>query len=211
MNLNEIKISGDSVQYGDAIIRTANISRMYIVKFFNQRRKQYLDELAQYEDRKRIYEIVEEKQKNTKVRICACAAIVLALFAFLIWRSAAGREAAQTSMVICIGTAVLCGLIALFAAQKDTTYHEQPPMEEAFPDRHGLFIELNSGKNVIFAAEDEIGKQSLRVLRDMINDAVREKNTAVFHMTENHISVENNDGIISTGNDAENAVYEGAE
>lgn len=211
MNLNEIEISGDSVQYGDAIIRTANISRMYIVKFFNQRRKQYQEDLAHYEDRKRIYEIVEKRQKTTKVRICAGAAIVLALLAFLIWRNAAGRETAQTSTAICIGAAVICGLIALFAAQKDITYNEQPPEEEAFPDRHGLFIELNSGRNVIFAAEDEMGKQSLRVLRDMINDAIRKQNAAVFNMTENHISVENNDGIISTGNDAKNAVYEGAE
>lgn len=210
MNLNEIKISGDSVQFRDTIIRTANISRMYIVKFFNQRRKQYLDDLAQYEDRKRIYEIVEKRQKTTKVRICTCAAIVLVLFAFLLWRNAAGREAAQTPSVICIGAAVFCALIALFAAQKDVTYHEQPPTEEAFPDKHGLFIELNSGKNVIFAAEDEPGKQSLRVLRDMINDAAQKQNTVVFNMTENHISVENNDGIISTGNDAENVVYEGA-
>lgn len=76
---NEVRIDRDSVRYGDDIIRVSNISRMYIIKFFNRKRKKYEDDLKKYENDKRIYEILETNRKNSRLWIFIIAAICLFL------------------------------------------------------------------------------------------------------------------------------------
>lgn len=207
---NEIKISCDCIRYGDAIIRVANISRMYIVKFFNRDRQKYHDALEKYENDKRIYEIVESNKKASKLRNCIITAILFFLMSVVLFQTV-GRTAEQITPikvieVLCIVVSAVCILMAILTFRKNVAYGVEPPAEKTFPDRHGLFIELNSGKSVVFTALDEIGRQSLRILRDNINDAALQQSPIIFNMTENHISVENNDGIISTGDEADNIV-----
>lgn len=207
---SEIKIDSDYIRYGDNIIKNSNISRMYIVKFYNKERENYRRALKKYEENKRFYEAVERDRKITKLRNSIVIGVLFCLAAIFILRSAEDAFAQINTFKIvsgfCFGIAAICILIAFFTFRKKIEYHVAPPEEEPFPERHGLFIELNSGKSVVFTALDELGKQSLRILRDNIIEASSQQKPLVFNMTENHISVENNDGIIALGDHTDNTI-----
>ncbi len=206
---NEIQIDGHCIRYGDDIILVSNISRMYIIQFFNRERKEYQDALKKYEERKKIYEAIENSKKTSRLRnsiIAAVLFLILTTVAFRIAERFTELQPLRLWGMFCLGIAAICILIAIITFRKKIVYDVEPPEEKPFPDRHGLFIEMNSGRATVFTALDEVGKQALRILRDSINEAVLQQTSIVFNMTENHIQLESNDGFISVGNDAHNNI-----
>ncbi len=204
---NEIQIDGHCIRYGDDIIRVSNISRMYIVQFFNRDRKKYQDALKKYKEDKKIYEAIESNKKAARLRNSVITAALFLILTIVIFQASA-RFADLKSLpiwgMLCIGISAVCILIAVLTFRKQIVYGVEPPEEKPFPDRHGLFIEMNSGRSAVFTALDEIGKQALRALRDNINEAAFRQTSIVFNMTENHIQLEHNEGIISVGDNASN-------
>ena len=72
------------------------------------------------------------------------------------------------------------------------------------PDKFGLGIEMNSGHKVTFTAIGDDGVRALRKLQNDIEDAGVHKDIIYFNMNDYNISVENNDGVINTGDFANN-------
>ncbi len=206
---NEVRIDRDSVRYGDDIIRVSNISRMYMIQFFNRKKKKYEDDLKKYEDGKRIYEILEKNRKNSRLCIFIIAAICLFLLGIFFLRQT-GHAVEQnmtvkTAGMFCVGIGAVCVLAAILTAGKKIVYNHEPPEKGDFPENYGLVIEMNSGQSVIFKALDEIGKENLRTFRDNINDAAQQQ-PFTFNLTEHHIQMETNEGAIVIGDNAQHIV-----
>lgn len=207
---DKIKIERDSVYYGDNILKISNISRMCIIKFFNKEKQSYQNDIKKYENDKRIYESLKREQKNSKTRNCVIAAILFLVAAIFIVQTTREITFLLTAVNI-ISLLCMCGsvafiIMAVLSLRKNITYPYTPPAKKEFSDRHGLIIEMNSGHSVIFTALDDIGKKSLLILRDNINDAGQHQGPIIFNMSENHIAVENNDGIIDTGTNTNNTI-----
>lgn len=70
---------------------------------------------------------------------------------------------------------------------------------------------MNSGYSVYFTAVENNGLLALRNLQQDINNADTQQGITVFNMNDNRVSVENNEGIISTGQQSDNKVAQNRE
>jgi hypothetical protein len=165
----------------------------------------YENAKREYEGAKARYLMNETFRKNEKKKKYIIATIILFLFSISFFFSLFPFLTAPIGIMFLI-IAGICGYMAYKTAKKDVIYDVKPPQEGIFPDKYGLGIEMNSNYSVIFTAIGDDGVQSLRELQEEINEADTKREITVFNMNENHISVENNEGIINTGDNANNNV-----
>lgn len=90
----------------------------------------------------------------------------------------------------------------------DIEYPKLPPKERPFPDKFGLGIEMNSGYMTTFTAIGDDGVRALRELQNEIDNADIHMSPTIFNMNDYNVTVENNEGVISTGDYAKNTMYE---
>ena len=202
---NVVYIKRNCICYNDEILKISNISRMSIKTLFNRKRHEYEMAVNQYWRYRQWYESNEKSKKINRVTISVVLAIIFILLSLVSFNSSAFPFTYSVGLIFILGT-IICLILAVISGIKSVNYPVAPPLEEPFPDTHGLFIEMNSGYLVVFTAIDEIGKVSLRRLQDQINEADVLKEPMVFNMMENHIEVEQNDGIINMGDYAKNTV-----
>lgn len=197
-----IEIGKNYMRYNDEILKISNISRTWIFRFQNRERIAYQNAKQAYEEAKQRYIKRETDQKNETKKKYIIATVII----FLVSMFSFSLSASFGMMLFVV--AAICGYMAYRTAQKNIVYDVPPPQEQPFPDKYGLGIEMNSNYSVFFTAVGYDGVRSLRKLQEEINDADTQGETTVFNMNENHISVENNEGIISTGDNADNTLEE---
>lgn len=205
MQDDRIYIEKNCVRYHDDIIKISNISRMYITKFYNEKKHQYNEALSRYEYHKKWHEDNEKQKKRNRVIGCIVLAVVCLLAAVVIpyQKIISFPQFTGTSLIV---AACIFLIFAVIFSRKNTAYKQEPPQKEPFPDTHGLFIELNSGNSVVFTAVDDMGRDALRSLRDQINKSDVLRETVTFNMVDNHIEVETNEGVVSLGGHTKNTV-----
>jgi len=199
MNGN-IEISKNCVRYNDEILKISNISRTWIFRFRNRERIAHENAKREYETAKARYLLNEAHRKNKRRNKYIATAIILLVVSIILF-----ILLAHIGIVFLFGSAI-CGFVAYRVAKKNISYDFLPPQERAFPDKYGLGIEMNSTYVTYFTAIGYDGQQTLRKIQQEINDADTQGGTMIFNMNENHISVENNDGNISIGGNANNSV-----
>lgn len=205
-NLNEnIEIGRNYLRYYDEIVKISSISRTYIFRFSNRERKAYENEVAAYENDKKFYEAVESAKKRSTLKSLIIAAAVLAIISVFLF-----MQFIYLGMAV-LTAAIICGFLAYRTAKKDTAYPYPPPEERPYPEKYGLKIEMNSGYSVYFTAVENNGLLALRNLQQDINNADTQQGITVFNMNDNRVSVENNEGIISTGQQSDNKVAQNRE
>ncbi len=198
-----IEIGKNCIRYFDEALKISNISRTYIIKYQNKERKAFEDAKIAYEIEKERYEAEELRKVKEKSRNYTIATVALILLSLIFFSS---RATSLGVVLLFVGGA--CGYLAYQEANKSVSYNVTPPKERPFPDKYGLCIEMNSSYSVTFTAIGSDGHQALRQLQNEINDADEQHETTIFNMIDNRITVENNDGIISTGDNVANTVKE---
>lgn len=204
--MNNVIIGDDSIKYYDEILKISNISRTWIFKFENIEKKRFEKQMQDYSDAKYQYEREENQKKKDSLRNNFIAAIIVLLISILCFS---------------VGSVVL-GFLALILTIflvyiiyktyiKSCIYPYQPPREERFPDKYGLGIEMNSGHKATFTAIGREGITALRKLQNDIEKANVQKGIIYFNLGDNNITVENNDGVINTGDFASNQYQKGGE
>ena len=176
-NINNIEIDKNSICYGDEVLKISNISRMYIFRFQNVKKKEYDREKQRYEDLKRYYEVREHNKKKLEIRNYSIACILIGIFSF-------------------------CVLETIKTYRRKIKYDQEPPEEKFFPEKFGLGIQMNSGYYAVFAAEGTEGRDALRKLQEDIKNADVHNEKTVFNMNKYNVQVEGDiDGIVNLGND----------
>ncbi|MCH5209796.1 MAG: hypothetical protein J1F01_02425 [Oscillospiraceae bacterium] len=198
---NIVEIGNNHIKYYNETLKISNISRTWIFRFQNVEKKKFEEEKIAYANAKSRYEASEIRKKNETVRNILIATAVSLIFSLVCFSF---KAAAGAVMFLCL-TGVLA-YIAYRVYKRNTAYPYSPPLERPFPDKFGLGIEMNSGYRTIFTAIGDTGVRALRKLQNDIDDADVHKETTVFNMNDYNITVENNDGIISTGDNAENII-----
>lgn len=196
---NTVVIGNNHVKFYNEILKISNISRTWIFRFQNIEKRKFEQEKQAYENAKARYEQNEAQKKKDTIRNIIIAAAIL--FLISIWSFSSGLNT--------IGGLFLCVILVLaFVAYKinikDSSYPYSPPTERNFPDKYGLGIEMNSGHVTTFTAIGDEGIKALRKLQFDIEDADVNKNIIYFNLNENNINVETNDGVINTGDYANN-------
>ena len=197
-----IEIGKNCIKYGDEVLKISSISRVWIFRFQNREKKAYEDAKRSYEDAKNRFEAEQAREKKKKTRNYVIVAIVL-FFISLYLLSSSIMEGIAPLIV-----AGIFGYMAYRTASKSIEYQRSPPQKGSFPDKYGLNIEMNSGYSVVFTAIGSDGVQALRILQNEITDADTQQEITIFNMHDNRISVENNDGIISIGDNTKNKIEE---
>ena len=197
-----VEIGNNHIRYYNEILKISNISRTWIFRFQNVEKKKFEKEKEEYENAKKIYEAVETEKKNGITRILLIITAVSLLASIL---SFSFKSITAGILLLCLTGVLSC--IAYFVYKRNTDYPQSPPLEKPFPERFGLGIEMNSGYVSIFAATGDEGVKALRKLQDDIEEADIHKESTIFNMNDYKITVENNDGIISTGEKTENNFY----
>lgn len=205
-NINNVIIGNNLIRYQNETLKVSNISRTWIFRFQNVEKRRYEEEKMAYNSEKARYERDETQKKRIYIRNILFAVTIFTLI-FII---------CLFNGVIPISLVCLCiaGILAFAAYQIHNSgikYPFPPPIEKNFPDKYGLGIEMNSGYKAIFAAIGDEGVRALRKLQNDIEDADANKNIIHFNMNDYNITVENNDGIINTGDYANNLFQKGGQ
>lgn len=196
---NEILIGGNHIVYNDISLNVSNICRTFIFRFQNREKERYEKEKAQYNKDKIIYE-ADAQQKRKKNLIIMMIIAISALFISIIMFS---NDVASGGIFMLFAAFLFSGL-AYYFYKKDTSYPILPPEIRPFPDKYGLGIELNSGYTSVFTAIGDSGIAELRKLQKEINEADTQSGTQIFNLNDHSITIENKDGIISTGDNSNN-------
>lgn len=197
--VDKIVIGENHIKYYDEILKITNISRTWIFRFQNIEKKKFEEEKLAYKNDKERYEETEARKKKNYIRnilIGAFISLIVSIFGFLF-----------KSFGIAILFLFLAGgwvYMALGINQKKATFPYPPPVERMCPDKFGLSIEMNSGHSVTFTAIDDGGLRALRELQSKIENADMHKDKIIFNLNDYNISVENNEGVINTGDYANN-------
>lgn len=202
---NTVVIGKNHIKFKNEILKISNISRTWIFKFQNIEKIKFEQEKQAYENAKVRYEQDEIQKNRENIKNILIAAAILLLISIV----------ALLSRSVAIGILFLCiaGILAYVAYQiyqREPYYPYSPPTERKFPDKYGLGIEMNSGYVVTFAAIGDDGLQALRELQNDIEEA-DENNNIYFNLNENNITVEKNDGVINTGDYANNSYQRGGQ
>lgn len=201
-NINRtVEIGNDHIKYYDSFLKISNISHTWIFKFRNIERQRYEDQKRIYENNKKKFELDEQRKKHNSVRnliIVGVGCLLLAIIAFIM------DIAVASILLLCV--TIVVAFLAYKKYNKPIEYPFESPTAGFFPDKFGLGIEMNSGYVVTFTA---VGNDGLKVLRQLqldIDNANSNKETIIFNMNDYDISVENNEGVINTGDNSDNKV-----
>ncbi len=203
-NINNVVIGENHIKYYNEILKISNISRTWIFKFKNVEKKKFEEEKLAYKNAKAQYEESETRKKKSSIkdsRIHAIISLSISLLALML-----GLIPAVLLFLYIAGFFVYK---AFKEHKREIIYPYSPPTERSFPDKFGLGIEMNSGHKVTFTAIGDDGVKALRKLQDDIEDADVHKDIIYFNMNDYNISVENNDGVINTGDFANNIYQKG--
>ena len=110
---------------------------------------------------------------------------------------------------ICLCITGALAYAAYVGYKREIVYPYSSPIEKLFPDKFGLGIEMNSSHIVTFTAIGDDGVKALKKLQNDIVDADVHKEIIQFNLNDYNISVENNDGVINTGDFANNIYQKG--
>ena len=200
---NIIEIGDNHIKYYNEILKISNISRTWIFRFQNIEKRNFEKAVLAYEEAKDKYEKNKAIERNESIRNCVLGVLILFLFAIF----------AFSLKFIVIGF-LLLGILGFFAYRAyqaykmDIEYPKSPPKERPFPDKFGLGIEMNSGYITTFAAIGDDGVRALRELQNEIDNADIHMAPTIFNMNDYNVTVENNEGVISTGDYTKNTMYE---
>ena len=198
-NINNVVIGENHIKFYDEILKISNISRTWVFRFQNVEKRKYEEQKLAYRNAKSRYEECETQKKEDTIRNILIGAVI-SLFISVLGFSF--RTVTVGLMCLCI-TGVLA-YVAFRVNKREIIYPYSPPAEKMFPDKFGLGIEMNSGYKVTFTAIGDDGVRALRKLQNDIEEADVHKDIIYFNMNDYNISVENNDGIINTGDFANN-------
>lgn len=203
-NVNNIEstvvIGNNHVKFYNEILKISNITRTWIFRFQNIEKIKFEEAKRIYEKNKAQFEYTETQKRNKSLVLAIIGAII---FLFCTISALSSRSITMGIFFLCI-TGVLAYIVYRIY-NKEILYPDSPPTEREFPDKFGLGIEMNSGYKVTFTAIGSDGVQALRKLQNNIEDAdENRKNIINFNLNENNITVENNDGLINTGDYANN-------
>jgi len=201
-NSKYIEIGKNWIRYYSEELKISNISRTWIFKFQNKERKAYENAMRNYEDEKRRYLETENRKKQDNIRNYTFAAVVIVIISIFIFSLSQSILPVLASLV----GAGIFGYMAYLSKNKSVVFEVAPPVEKLFPDKFGLGIEMNTGYHAIFTAIGDDGKRSLGELQKKISDADMQKEITNFNMYDNRITVENMEGIVSVGENAENTI-----
>ena len=203
-NENSVVIGENCIKFYNEVLKISNISRTWIFRFQNIEKKKFEEQKRAYENAKIQYERSEAQKKKDSMRnilIGIAVSLVISVIGF------SSESAAGGLLFLCI--AGILGYVAFGIYKRDTAYPYAPPAERMFPEKFGLGIEMNSGYTATFTAIGDDGVKALSELQDNIADADVRKDVICLNLNEYNISVENNEGIINTGDFASNATYQG--
>lgn len=232
---DNIIIGKNYIRYNDVDLKISNISRTWVFRFRNHEKAAKEQEKRRFQDGKERAEKNESIKKRANVKACVTISIIFFIISLIacIATMLVGKEPllkeltnmfaesipfpiGSTSLPIGILTLpigiisfIISGMLALAAYKihnKVFIYNFTPPLDIDYPDKYGLGIEMTSGYKVYFTAERNEGYLALRKLQDDINNADTQHGITVFNMQDNSITVENNDGIINTGDTVDNYV-----
>ncbi|MCI8378395.1 MAG: hypothetical protein HFH72_07725 [Lachnospiraceae bacterium] len=198
-NINNVVIGKNHIKYYDEILKVSNISRTWVFRFQNVEKRKFEEEKRAYKNAKTQYEECEARKKKESIRNILIGA---AIFLFI---SLSGFSANSVIMgLLCLCVTGVLAYVAFGIYKREINYPYPPPAERMIPDKFGLGIEMNSGHKVTFTAIGDDGVRALRKLQNDIEDADVHKDIIYFNMNDYNISVENNDGVINTGDFANN-------
>ena len=198
-SVNNVVIGENRIKYYDEILKISNISRTWVFRFQNIEKRKFEEEKRAYQNAKTQYEKCEAQKKRDSIRNLLIGAAI-SLFISLSGFSA--KSAVAGFLFLCV-TGILAYL-AFGVYKREINYPYPPPAERMIPDKFGLGIEMNSGHKITFTAIGDDGVMALRKLQNDIEDADVHKGIIYFNMNDYNISVENNDGVINTGDFANN-------
>ena len=199
-NTNDNVVIGENrIKYYDEILKISNISRTWIFKFQNIEKKEFEEKKRAYENAKTQYEEYETRKNKESIRNILIGIVICLVISVLSF--------SVKSVIVGLWFLCISGVLVYMAFKiynRKIIYPYSPPVERMFPDKFGLGIEMNSGHKVTFIAIGVDGMRALKKLQNDIEDADVHKNIIYFNMNDYNISVENNDGIINTGDFANN-------
>jgi len=198
-----IIIGKNCIRYYNEVLKASNVSRTWIFRFHNVEKKAYEIRQRKYEESKKNYERMAEQNRKNQINFYFILTGILVFICLIL----VGTNNSVVASVFFLLAIIIGFLGYLEYKKKKSEYPEAPPIGDSFPDKYGLSIEMNSGYVSTFTA---IGKEGVRILRkiqDDINDADTQQEVTI-NMYDNSITVENNDGIISTGDNTENIIEE---
>lgn len=198
-NINSVVIGENRIKYYDEILKISNISRTWIFKYQNIEKRKFEEEKLAHKNEKTRYEESEAQKKKENIRKLLLGAAAFFVFSVLAFSSGSADRG-----LLCLCFTGVFALIAYAVYKKEIIYPHPAPVEKKFPDKFGLGIEMNSGYQTIFTAIGSNGAAALKKLQNDIEDADIHKGTIYFNMNDYNISVENNDGVINTGDFANN-------
>lgn len=204
--MDNLVIGCNHIKYYGEILKISNISRTWIFRFQNIEKREFEKQMLAYKNCKTQYEEKETQKKKEAVRNNIIGAGIFLLFSSLLFSFKPGI----------LGLLFLCltGFLAYVAYRvykREIIYPHQPPKEGSFPDKFGLGIEMNSGHKVTFTAIGDDGLDALKKLQNDIEEADVHKGIVYFNMGDYNITVENNDGVINTGDFANNIYQKGGQ
>lgn len=204
VNENEVVIGENRIKYYDEILKISNISRTWVFRFQNVEKRKFEEQKLAYKNAKTRYEESEARKKKESMRnilIGAAISFFISLLGFSMKSVALG--------FLCLCITGLLAYVAFGVNKREIIYPYPPPIERMFPDKFGLGIEMNSGHKVTFTAIGDDGVKALRKLQNDIEEADVHKDIIYFNMNDYNINVENNDGVINTGDFANNIYQKG--
>lgn len=197
--INNVVIGENRIKYYDEVLKISNISRTWVFKYQNHEKKKFEEQKLAYLNDKNQYELRGAQRKKESIRnilIGAIITLIISVLVFLSWSVNVG--------FLCLCITGVFVFMAFREYKREVIYPYQPPTERMFPDKFGLGIEMNSGHCTIFTAMGDDGVTALRKLQNDIEEADIQKDIIYFNMNDYNISVENNDGVINTGDFANN-------
>ncbi len=197
--MSNVEIGENRIKYYDEILKISNISRTWIFRFQNVEKKKFEELKLAYKNARAQYEERESQNKRESIRNFLIGTVI---FLFISLLGFSLGSVAIGFLGLCIGGVFV--YMVFGAYKREIKYPYSPPTEKMFPDKFGLGIEMNSGHKVTFTAVGDDGVKALRKLQNDIEDAGVHKDIINFNMNDYNISVENNDGIINTGDFANN-------
>ncbi len=207
---SNIEIGDNSIHFNNESLKISNIARTWIFRYQNIEKNQFEKTKIEYENTKIRYENAKKARKKEKIRSCIIVAIVLGLLGIVLLGMLDFESTILlgTVSIILLCSVGICIMFAYMVKNENISYPYAAPQERTFPEKYGLGIGMNSGYSVVFTAIGIEGVKALSQLQRDIDDADNRNEITIFNMNDHHITVENNEGIISTGDNSDNIIEE---
>ena len=205
---DSIEIGGNCIRFANNVLKISNISRTWVFQFLNRDKIAHEKEKLAYENARTNYVAHETYKKNTKRNNFIAAAFIFFIISsacFLIAKTMKVMPPVPIGIVFLI-LALILGYSAYKTGKKPIIYDVPPPSDKPLPEKYGLGIQMNSAHCTYFTAIGLQGLQELRKLQEDINNEELQREGITINLTENNIKIEDNQGIISTGDNANNHI-----